>query len=188
MYVVFISATAECTFLYVRQPPLTTIQDCNPYGGDTYDSIMIAMECTVRTEKNLSDKFEIRWFREDTTTHNLGIGERKSHCDGKYNNITSRYDNTHFFNQLNNTSFLGKYWCQVINTTADPDQPLMRSNVFTLLPPNNYTTKRLCSYESPTCACTQSIDNETCADAHTIDQISTRISKSATQASQRYGK
>ena len=184
MYVVFISATAECTFLYVRQPPLTTIQDCNPYGGNTSDSIMIAMECTVRTEKNLSDTFEIRWFREDTTTHNLGIGERKSHRDGKYNNITSRYDNTHFFNQLSNTSFLGKYWCQVINTTADPDQPLMRSNVFTLLPPTYYTYKRLCSSKTPT----QSMDNETCADTHTIDQISTCISKSATRAPQHYGK
>ena len=27
----------------------------------------------------------------------------------------------------------------LVNTTADPDQPLMRSNVFTLLAPENYT-------------------------------------------------
>ena len=49
-----------------------------------------------------------------------------------------------FFNQQYNSSYIGKYWCQVINTTADPDQPLMRSNVFTLLAPEDYT--------QPTCA------------------------------------
>ena len=30
------------------------------------------------------------------------------------------------------------YWCQVINTTANPDQSLMSSNVITLLAPENY--------------------------------------------------
>ena len=56
----------------------------------------------------------------------------------------SRYHDKDFFNQQYNSSYIGKYWCQVINTTADPDQPLMRSNVFTLLAPEDYT--------QPTCA------------------------------------
>ena len=72
----------------------------------------------------------------------------------------SRYHDKDFFNQQYNSSYLGKYWCQVINTTANPDQPLMRSNVFTLLAPENYT--------QPTCVnqgtSTQTVDNSTCAD------------------------
>ena len=46
---------------------------------------------------------------------------------------------TKFLNQPYSPSLLGKYWCQVINTTADPDQPLMRSNVFTLVAPGDYS-------------------------------------------------
>ena len=65
-------------------------------------------------------------------------------------------------NQQYNPSFLGKYWCQVINTTADPDQPLMRSNVFTLLAPENYTGST-CSGAS----IIQTMANTTCADLPT---------------------
>ena len=54
-------------------------------------------------------------------------------------------------------AIIGKYWCQVINTTADPDQPLMRSNVFTLLAPEDYS-QLTCS------AVVQSEFNSTCAD------------------------
>ena len=46
-------------------------------------------------------------------------------------------------------------WCQVINTTADPDQPLMRSNMFTLLAP---------VYTQLTWLEVQSENNSTCAD------------------------
>ena len=99
---------------------------------------------------------EIRWFRENTTravkTH--GGGDpifRQSVTD-----LTSRYQDTKFLNQPYSPSLLGKYWCQVINTTADPDQPLMRSNVFTLLAPGDYS--------GPKCSEIQSADNITCAD------------------------
>ena len=72
----------------------------------------------------------------------------------------SRYHDSAFRTQPYSTSLLGKYWCQVINTTADPDQPLMRSNVFTLLAPGNYS--------GATCTTTttqsQFVDNQTCAD------------------------
>ena len=72
----------------------------------------------------------------------------------------SRYHNTAFLNQPYSPSLLGKYWCQLINTTADPDQPLtVRSNVFTLLAPGNYSG-------SP-CAGTaqlQAVVNRKCAD------------------------
>ena len=101
--------------------------------------------------------FQIRWFRENTTgtVEALGGGDpifRQSVTD-----LTSRYQDTKFLNQPYSPSLLGKYWCQVINTlTADPDQPLMRSNVFTLLAPGNYS--------GPTCSEIQSADNITCAD------------------------
>ena len=72
----------------------------------------------------------------------------------------SRYHDKDFFNQQYNPSYLGKYWCQVINTTADPDQPLMRSNVFTLLAPENYT-QPTCFNQSTT---VQTVNNSTCAD------------------------
>ena len=75
-----------------------------------------------------------------------------------FNDCSTRYY-IHVNNQQYNPSFLGKYWCQVINTTADPDQPLMRSNVFTLLPPDDYT------YSEPRCSTPhQYIDITTCAD------------------------
>ena len=69
----------------------------------------------------------------------------------------SRYHDTEFLNQPYSPSLLGKYWCQVINTTADPDQPLMKSNVFTLLAPGDYSG-------SIQCTGIQSVTNRTCAD------------------------
>ena len=59
--------------------------------------------------------------------------------------LSSIYHITAFLNQPYSPSLLGKYWCQVINTTADPDQPLMRSNVFTLLAPENYNSESVCT-------------------------------------------
>ena len=85
----------------------------------------------------------IRWFRKNTTgaLEDLGLGDPVIQ-QGR--NWTTQYHNTEFLNQPYSPSLLGKYWCQVINTTADPDQPLMRSNVFTLLAPGNYS--------GPTCS------------------------------------
>ena len=51
------------------------------------------------------------------------------------------------------------YWCQVINTTVDCDQPLMRSNVFTLLGPENHTGSTC-----PGISTRQSVHNITCTD------------------------
>ena len=105
------------------------------------------------------NEFEIRWFRENTTgaVEGLGLGYNESLNSGNTQWL-SRYHG--LLNQQYNPSYLGKYWCQVINTTADPDQPLMRSNVFTLLAPENYT--------QPTCinqnTTIQTMSNETCAD------------------------
>ena len=61
-------------------------------------------------------------------------------------------------------TLLGKYWCQVINTTADPDQPLMRSNVFTLLAPLRYN--------EPMCTTVQADNNISCADLPDHDHSS----------------
>ena len=92
----------------------------------------------------ISTTFRIRWFRENTTgvVEDLGLGDPIVQ-QGK--DWTSRYHN----------KCSGKYWCQVINTTADPDQPLMRSNVFTLLAPGNYSGSK--------CMGVQEIINRTCA-------------------------
>ena len=145
----------KCSFEYRRQPPSTTLSDCNPY--DNNDRIVIVLECTVRRMEDISTTFMIRWFRENTTgaVEDLGLGD--IFLQGR--DQTSRYQDTAFFNQPYSPSLLGKYWCQVINTTADPDQPLMRSNVFTLLAPVNYN--------ETTCQAPQQVQqeiNEMCAD------------------------
>ena len=90
---------------------------------------------------------------------------------------TSRHHVVDFLNQSYGSSLLGKYWCQVINTTADPDQPLMRSNVFTLLAPGDYS-ESLCT------AVQSSHDTITCADLSNRTETTTshlsQILKTAT--------
>ena len=129
--------------------------------------IKISLECVVTGHPGVNDLFEIRWFRENTTgvVENLGQGDPDVLLG---NDWLSRYHNTKLFNQQYNPSFAGKYWCQVINTTADPDQPLMRSNVFTLLPPDNYS-RLLC----PPSSIVQVIDNVTCADLPVHSELNT---------------
>ena len=75
-------------------------------------------------------------IRENATgaVEDLGLGDPIDQLD---TDRISRYHDIEFFNQPYNPSLLGKYWCQVI-TDNDPDQPLMRSNVFTLLAPGDY--------------------------------------------------
>ena len=109
--------------------------------------------------RHQTNEFEIRWLRENTTgvVEDLGLGEPNKSQGSMH--WFSRYHNSDFFNQQYNPSYLGKYWCQVINTTADPDQPLMRSNVFTLLAPENYT-QSTCANQSTL----QTMENITCAD------------------------
>ena len=138
-------------FEYTQQPPSTTLNCCNPYQKGL---IAITLECIVRHQTN---EFEIHWFRENTTgaVEDLGLGDPNG-SQGSMR-LFSMYHGRNFMNQQYNPSYLGKYWCQVMNTT---DQLLMRSNVFTLLAPENYT--------QPTCAnqstVTQIMENITCAD------------------------
>ena len=91
----------------------------------------------------------------------LGLGDPVTLLPGG-NRFISEYHVKTFLNQPYSPSLLGKYWCQVINTTADPDQPLMKSNVFTLLAPGDYS--------EPTCISKrlnmQLIRNVKCADHH----------------------
>ena len=128
----------ECNFEYRNQPSSTTENGCSPYNSG---NIIIALECAVRRMDGVSTTFLIRWFREITTAavEDLGLGDPVVQ-QGR--DRTTRYHDTAFLNQPYSPSLLGKYWCQVINTTADPDQPLMRSNVFTLLAPGNYSELR----------------------------------------------
>ena len=102
--------------------------------------------------------FEIRWFKKNNTEEvvDLGLGNVQEIHTNMTRETRSRYHDYRFFNLAYNSSFLGKYWCQVINTTADPDQPLMRSNMFTLLPPDNYTGQP--------CATSQFTSKTICAD------------------------
>ena len=152
----------QCKFLYLKQPLTMTADNCNPYKehNERYQ-IEITMECSIIAKKNLNGTFQIEWFKENITEDlvNLGLGfpeHQTTHSSTEF--ITnSRYHDRLFLHKQYNPSFLGKYWCQVINTTADPDQPLMRSNVFTLLPPDNYT-KSTCAISG------QAVNNITCAD------------------------
>ena len=122
------------------------------------------MECFILAKKNLNGTFQIKWFKENMTEDlvDLGLGfpeHQIIHSSDDF--ITnSRYHDKSFRHQQYNPSFLGKYWCQVINTTADSYQPLMRSNVFTLLPPDNYTGLGCRSMNLSV----QFIDNKKCAD------------------------
>ena len=155
-----------CKLEYIRQPPNTL--HCSPYN---YDGIIeTLLECVVKYQTN---EFEIRWFRENTTgaVEDLGLGDPNKSLGSMH--WFSRYHDSDFFNQQYNPSYLGKYWCQVINTTADPDQPLMRSNVFTLLAPENYTNQ--------TCSGVQWESNITCA--HNVmdcSELSTTLPDPAT--------
>ena len=99
-----------------------------------------------------SEGFEIRWFRENMTggVEELGRGSTETICG---DSVSSRYHDRDLLDQQYSPSLLGKYWCQVINTTSDPDQPLMRSSVFTLL-------AVLTTMECPT---VQALANATCA-------------------------
>ena len=154
---IIIAMTGHCRFEYRKQPP-TTVHGCNPYQGNI---VKISLECVVR---NVTDEFEIKWFRKNTTggVEDLGRGDPDVRQGIDW---ISRYHNTKLIHQRYNSSFAGKYWCQVINTTADPDQPLMRSNVFTLLPPENCSASH--------CSSVQVIDNVTCADLPVHSELNT---------------
>ena len=158
----------ECKFSYLKQPPTTTTDNCNPYQEyNKKYTIKITMECSILAKTNLNGTFQIKWFKENKTGRlvDLGLGfpeHQMMHSTMDFI-INSRYHDRLFLHQQYNPSFLGKYWCQVINTTADPDQPLMRSNMFTLLPPDNYT--------GPNCTMSgQVVVNITCADMLENDQ------------------
>ena len=111
----------------------------------------------MRKQNGSAEEFEIRWFRENTTggVEELGRGSPEV-VTSNGTRMRSRYHDRDLLNQQYSPSLLGKYWCQVINTTSDPDQPLMRSNVFTLLAPGDYN--------GTTCPTVQTLANTTCAD------------------------
>ena len=126
--------------------------------------IRILLDCVVRRPNSVFDQFEIRWFRENTTgtVEDLDLGNPIMNLGSDQ---VSQYHQNKFLDQPYSPSLLGKYWCQVINTTADPDQPLMRSNVFTLLAPGDYN--------ETTCPGTQAVNNITCADLFDLGKTTT---------------
>ena len=161
------------------QPPSTTLDNCNPY--ETTNGIPISLQCIVRTKTSLNGTYKIRWCKEnDTSIVNLGRQNPENYSSVSntmhmYINTTSTY---HFkqVTKRHHTSLAGKYWCQVINTTADPEQPLMRSNVFTLLPPEYYTGSGCSSWPFLQ-------DNITCADLNDTTQTTTAITTNFTSYS-----
>ena len=161
----------ECRFEY-RTQPSTSTNGCSPYQIGT-NILVILLECVVRRQSGVTDNYEIRWFRENTSgaVEDLGRGDPDVLQGSGW---LSRYHNTKLFNQQYNPSFVGNYWCQVINTTADPDQPLMRSNTFTLLPPDSYTASTC----SGTAAIQQEV-NKTCADPPVHSELNTLLHTSA---------
>ena len=120
----------------------------------------------MKTHSTVNINYSIEWFRENTDglVQCLGLGDPVSQRSSTER--SSRYHDNKFINQPYSPSLLGKYWCQVINTTADPDQPLERSNVFTLLAPENYSVA-MCN------DAVQSRDNITCADNQTTPIVCT---------------
>ena len=138
------------------------MSDCNPYDNNNNITIIVlVLECVVRIVDGISDEeFRIRWFHIENTTGalaELGLG----HSSVQGNDWSS---SSTFSNQPYDPSLLGKYWCQVFNTTADAEgQPLMRSNVFTLLAPGDYS--------GSTCTTVQEERNETCADLPGIQPV-----------------
>ena len=154
-----------CSFAYLVQPLSTTLQSCNPYSQHRNDIIVaISLGCTVRRHSTVNTNYSIEWFRENTDglVQCLGLGDPVS--QQSITDRSSRYHDKKFINQPYSPSLLGKYWCQVINTTADPDQPLMRSNVFTLLAPLRYN--------EPMCTTVQADNNISCADLPDHDHSS----------------
>ena len=121
----------------------------------------------MRRHSTVNTNYSIEWFRENTDgiVQCLGLGDPVSQLSStdRSSDRASRYHDNKFFNQPYSPSLLGKYWCQVINTTADPDQPLMRSNVFTLLAPGNYSVAMCQSTVQ------SSHDTITCADLNQIE-------------------
>ena len=111
----------------------------------------------MKRHSTVNTNYSIEWFRENTDglVQCLGLGDPVSQLSST--DRLSRYHDNKFINQPYSPSLLGKYWCQVINRTADPDQPLERSNVFTLLAPWNYSVA-MCSNA------VQSRDHVRCAD------------------------
>ena len=119
---------AECNYKYLSQPP-SAIDHCDPYSNH------IVLECTVRKKPGAAE-FEIRWYAEETyitgTVVDLGSG-----YDPAANNGPGGLDRTSRY-EFQSPYEPAKYWCLVIKM-GDIDQPLMKSNVFTLLAPEEYT-------------------------------------------------
>ena len=70
------SPGSTCSFEYLRQPPLTIVNGCNPYSSSSNAvSIAISLECTIRRRAMVTDEFEVRWFRENTAgaVEDLGL-------------------------------------------------------------------------------------------------------------------
>ena len=173
VYAFLPTAEPSCNFKYLQQPPSTTLSNCNPYTQSQH--INIALECLVRRARTTTDSYEIKWFRENTngTVEDLGFVQET----GSANERRSRYHDEKLLHKRYSPSLLGKYWCQVVNTSANPDKLLMRSNVFTLLAPGDYSGITCYGH-----LVVQIIPNESCADLNTTkpgDHLTTHMQPTA---------
>ena len=64
----------QCGFEYRTQPPSSTVYDCNPYQDNI---VRILLTCIVRRQISVTDEFEVRWFKQNTTggVEDLGRGD-----------------------------------------------------------------------------------------------------------------
>ena len=154
---------ADCSFQYTEQPPHSLT--CNPYTNET---VQITITCKV---VKLNDDLccYIAWFAESAgTVRPLVFGHSIS--EGT-NFVQSRLAITpnlgsKFCNKIKNGS---KFWCQVVNTTGGAYQPLMKSNVFELMAPEDYNDQR--------CPTTVMETKTTCADVPTSSPTSSSTSQ-----------
>ena len=160
----------QCRLQFESQPPSNVLRCCNPYDQD--GNVHAILQCAVRRQSGVSDhdQFIIKWFSENTTgaVEDLGLGKPADLGS------MSQLSDYQILNQPYNPGILhvGKYWCQVIKK-ADPDQPLMRSNVFTLLAPGNYSGAPCSSIPGWNY---QSVKNITCADCNSdLTTVATSI-------------
>ena len=123
--------TGQCTnFQYIVQPP--TELPCNPFNGNKWKLRTI---CTVQT-LNGSQSYEIHWFQRDKNGVVTDLGRPEFFTSG--NHRKEVYYGLHLNDKDFTESMLGTYWCQVIDTSQQPNLYLGTSNNFTILRPNEY--------------------------------------------------
>ena len=123
--------TGHCTdFQYTVQPP--TELPCNPFNGNKWK---LRTMCTVQILSG-SQSFDVHWFQRDKNGVVTDLGKPEFYTSG--NNRKEVYYGLNLNDNDFTESMLGTYWCQVIDTSQQPNVYLGISNSFIILRPNEY--------------------------------------------------